>query len=544
MNNIKNKQMKQYINILFGIFCASVLFTSCSDAFEVSPGEVLLEKDYLGDDKIDARSALFGVLAQMQDVSAKYVILGEVRGDLTSVTGVAEDEVRQISNFDIAEGNSYADPIELFSIINNCNFALKGIDTIAFENELLEDYASILRIRTWAQLQVLVTYGELPYSEEPISSNEDLEKELPLYSFEQGIDKLLENLDTYWEVGSVTKYTNSLGFSIFNMIPDHDLLMGDLLLWRKRYVEAAIFYKHFLDRYVSNGGNLYNLTSSYRISYASANDGAEITNNWMDIFSDSPQTNETIDYVGYSDQYRQSNLGYDILTTQLKPSNLSIQNWDAQWKVFDGVPFAQGDLRGESSYSGNTILKYQEEYFAWNRAVKIYLRYAEAINYAGHPEEALTIINGIFNNTSGVGDSTAPIFNNPISYLNFEENQYYVVDNDVITGGNLGVRGRVSVEVVEISNAALNLTDSINEVGMHILNENALELAFEGNRWEDLVRFASRDNNPSIIADRIYDKFIEQGDPGKADELRIKLMNPEEWLLDLDVPENFVPVSE
>lgn len=549
MNNKKNKQMKQHIKFLLSMLCALILFTSCSDAFEVSPGEVLLIEDYLGDDKIDARSALFGVLSQMQDITGKYVVLGEARADLTHVTGVTVDEVRKISRLEIEEGNSYIDPIELFSMINNCNFALKGIDTVAYEKELLEDYASILRVRTWAQLQILINYGKLPYNEEPISSNEDFETENPLLSFDQGLDQLIENLIPYEGVDNVSKYANSLGFSIFKMIPDNDVLMGDIHLWRKNYVLSATYYKQFLDNNVSNGGNLYNLTSSYRISYASGSESAVVTTNWWDLFDDNVQGNEAINYVGYSDQYRQSNTSYKTITEQLIPSQLSVKNWANQWKVFEGVAFAQGDIRAQGSYDGigdaSSISKFQEEFFVWNRAAKIYLRYAEAINYAGHPVEALTIINGIFNNTSGVGDSTAPIFNNPVSYLNFDVDQYYVQNaTDVITGGNLGIRGRVSLEVVDIPNA-INKLDSINQVGAHILNENALELAFEGNRWEDLVRFARRDGDASIIADPIYEKFIEEGDAATADAVHAKLSDGETyWFLPLDIPSNFVEVVE
>ena len=40
-----------------------------------------------------------------------------------------------------------------------------------------------------------------------------------------------------------------------------------------------------------------------------------------------------------------------------------------------------------------------------------------------------------------------------------------------------------------------------------IINEDALELAYEGERWPDLLRIAIRRNDPSFIADKIYDKL-------------------------------------
>ena len=42
-----------------------------------------------------------------------------------------------------------------------------------------------------------------------------------------------------------------------------------------------------------------------------------------------------------------------------------------------------------------------------------------------------------------------------------------------------------------------------------IINEDALELAYEGQRWPDLLRVAIRRNDPSFIADKIYRKLLK-----------------------------------
>ena len=64
----------------------------------------------------------------------------------------------------------------------------------------------------------------------------------------------------------------------------------------------------------------------------------------------------------------------------------------------------------------------------------------------------------------------------------------------------------------------------------NIIAEAALELAYEGNRWEDLVRIARRRNDPSFLADKIYDKLSKEGNANAAD-VRTKLMNPNNWYL-------------
>ena len=549
--------MKQYINIFFSLFFALSLFSSCESLLEVSPEEVLLEEDYLGDDKLDARSALFGVLSQMQEITGQYIVLGEMRADLVDVTISAEDEIRQINMHNITSNNSYINPLILFSIINNCNFALNGIDTKANSGVLQDDYASIMRIRTWAQIQILINYGKLPYISKPISSTRDLKENYPLLTFEQGIDQLIQNLESISDIENVTKYQNSLGYNIYNMIPNNDLLLGDLYLWKGDYVAAATYYKAFLDENVIGGGQRYNL-SSHAVNTELSGGNYSVSTGWPGIFvSEAVQTNEVINYTAFSDQFRQPNNSFQVLTDQMKPSALAILNWDSQFKSYLGetYPGGEGDNRTKlfnnavpqnpSSYtdSGDAarIAKYNYEYFIWNRAARVYLRYAEAINYAGHPVQALAVINGIFNSTTIPTITNSPFLNNLEDYLNFATGKYYIANTSgVLTSGNRGIRGRVNMEPLSVD-SNLDEAATIKAVGKIILNESALELAFEGTRWEDLMRFANREGDPSIVADAVASKFASAGDTATATTVQQKLMNPENWFLPLIIPSNFIP---
>ncbi|GAA3650002.1 RagB/SusD family nutrient uptake outer membrane protein [Flavivirga jejuensis] len=537
--------MKQYINILFSLLLALTLFTSCENLLEVTPEEVLLTDDYLGDDELDARSALFGVLGQMQDITAQYVVLGEMRADLADVSPEATDELRQINNHQISSENSYTDLTNIFSIINNCNFAIAGIDTEAFEGVLLEDYASILRIRTWAQLQILINYGQLPYIDTPITSDDDFDKNYPLLSFEDGITQLIENLELIAGIENVSKYENSLGYSIFKMIPDNDILLGDLYLWKGDHVLAATHYKQFLDDNVL--GNTYNLNNFDTSTILSA--GVYTVNGeaWgLGIFNDFPQSTVIINYTAFVEAYRQPNTGYAVLKEQITYSPVIAQKWSAQIRGFEGAPYEQANYPGDFvRFEGSidptdfSISKYNYNYFSWYRAAKVYLRYAEAINYAGYPEQALAIINGIFNNTQ-VAPIDAPVFNNTEAYLNFDIDQYYATNSSgQPISGNQGIRGRVDLAPVNVD-PGLTDAQTIEAVGALILNEAALELAFEGNRWEDLLRFAKRANTPAIVADAVFSKFESLGDLSTANTIQQKLLNPDNWYLPLTIPDNFV----
>lgn len=93
---------------------------------------------------------------------------------------------------------------------------------------------------------------------------------------------------------------------------------------------------------------------------------------------------------------------------------------------------------------------------------------------------------------------------------------------------NVGVRGRAYLKSREVPKNMIS-TDSITTlIENFIIDERALELAFEGKRWFDLVRIAERRNDPAYLADRVAAKF--EG-TSYYDAVHEKLMNPANWYL-------------
>ena len=72
--------------------------------------------------------------------------------------------------------------------------------------------------------------------------------------------------------------------------------------------------------------------------------------------------------------------------------------------------------------------------------------------------------------------------------------------------------------------------DTIKCVEDMIITEMALEGAFEGYRFNDLMRIALRRNDPAYLADPVSMRY---GLQAPNTELRQKLMDPNNWYLPL-----------
>lgn len=207
------------------------------------------------------------------------------------------------------------------------------------------------------------------------------------------------------------------------------------------------------------------------------------------------------------------------------------------YKLINGQPvimkFLYDYLNAGSASADNSpkisLIAEQGKWFL-NRAATLHLHYAEAANRAGYPFLAYSLVNyGItyhydpYHSSASNRDArNIEQTNLPYPYdfdgridaapfTNFRQQWYR----------NSGVRGRVGLKLV-----TLPAGDSITNVEDMILKEDALELAYEGDRWQDMLRIAIRRNDPSIVADKVYGKLINSNfSAGAAAAARTKLMN-------------------
>jgi hypothetical protein len=158
----------------------------------------------------------------------------------------------------------------------------------------------------------------------------------------------------------------------------------------------------------------------------------------------------------------------------------------------------------------------------------VYLRYAEALNRAGFPQSAFAILKyGICDDILKTRVDAAELeAAGDLVYFDSElfkfDGTYFGIHS--IGSGDSHANAHYTIPELDTKN------DTIKCVEDMIITEMALEGAFEGHRFNDLMRVALRRNEPAYLADPIS---LRYGVMNADNELRQKLMDPKNWYLPL-----------
>ncbi len=534
----------------------------------------------------DADAAVIGIYGQFLGLHKTFILQNELRADLIDVTANADQNLRALSNHTATKDNPYVDPRPYYTVILNCNDALKNFQLMVRDRKMSVDdynkhYSDIGALRSYIYLQLGIQYGSIPYITDPVENVDDLKNisNFPRIPFDQLLDKLLTFTQAlpYQEVYSYPTgnplVVTADGSNTVKMFICKPAILGDLYLWKGNYTKAAENYLKVFE--VENSSTNLNFQfDAYKVVYyggSGYNDQAvrytryqdENTllydQGWKTMFSAANTSNvwndEFLWGIPYNTNYKPGNPMFELCSPQygkylIKPSQAVIDLWNSQ-RQNSGIPY---DARGKLSYGVNATGAYITKLTdndglvsAFNkggkwglyRAAQLHLRYAEAANRDGKGKLGwaflnVGILNTFYTGTRNAAGSPAPVSFADIATMRTPYTAPYFMDavsNSDFRGPwyrNTGIRNRAGVTALDVSYQ----TDVLGLEGK-LIDESALETAFEGNRWPDLVRVASRENNPAFLADRVYEKLLKAGDPNAA-AARTKLMNPANWYLPFD----------
>lgn len=552
--------------------------SSCSEFLDVEPEDKLVEEQVYRN-VYDADAAVFGIYGKFMALAEKNVILNEMRADLMTTTRNSSPFLKEISEHNVSGNNPYASPKEFYVVIQNCNDVLKNFDIMLEKKRFTQEqydqrYSDIGAIRSWVYLQLGIHYGDVPYITEPIENLEDVKSisKYPRIPFNELLNKLVlftENLpykDLYASGSSLVITVD--GYNTAKFFINKGCLLGDLHLWKGNYLEAATYYKYVME--TATRGGAPDTWDTYRVKFADIANHDDLavyyrrdyerdatslinsnTQGWRSIFArdrDILWNTEWIWSLPFENNFAPKNPFITLFSSKngsylAKPSQSAIDLWGSQtqandipydargqkftYNVINGDPVIMKYLYSSEAVATTGIANTKGQWFLY-RAAKLHLRYAEAANRNNQQKVAFAILNNGIRTTYNMSPEPSDVTNIQQSMLpppyNFDAR---MGDFPYFRGDwhrNTGIRGRAYVR------AAGAIGDDMITTENNIIREDALELAYEGNRWEDLVRVALRRNDPSFLADKVYDKLSKEGN-SNASAVRTKLMSVNNWYL-------------
>ena len=537
---------KKLLYILLSIIC--VISFSCKDFMTVNPeGYVLADKSFEKAD--DAISAVYGLYGLMQPLVDQIYLAGEAQGDLVVAARGADKYIAEIAQNRVTPQNPYTDYTNFYKLIVACNNTLKGIGKIMNADPVnygLEKYnfnvAEIKYIRAWTYLQLVKIWEDVPYIDTDITSIDQITAVAPEKSdviLTRILKDVADNFDQM-KIARLSSTASSIDAYISRSqftIQAARFLYSEIYLYLGNYPKAYETILPMLpygerDPEVQKGIDLAKVDRCWDQIITGINSEGAICREWglyIDFDGSKGQKNNLQRWT------KNKNGGIYAL----KPSTNAIRNWDKTPMMLisyqvtplgyyfnpreprgyypvsdsDGYPLigCMGDsVRGKGfSYhidgQDTLIFKYnlKERYVARSilqndphsnddaqfllyRGGPFFLMTLEMMNNMGMSYKALQFLNG--GDGIGINSTRSRVWSYPFKMKS-------------------------------------NGEDPSIQVNRFILEEMALEGAFEGLRWFDLVRFAKRPGYESWLGEYVSQKYPSN----QREAIKARLSNPAYW---------------
>lgn len=468
---------------IFAYFIAlGLCTTSCNEFFEQTAGNRITPDVHYQSVK-DLEISMNGIFIPLQETMPRLIIMDGILSDMMDITNNIDVDIMDLYRHNYSSSNPFINTSGLYKVIINANEIMQNIDSIGkidpnFDDYDLKSYSNlVVGMRSWAFFTLSKIHGEVAY----ISDNLTSIPENGLTYIPQAaiLDTLINHLLLYIHTD------DKLDEMFLPLFINTKILLGEIYLEKNDYANAAMYLKLGLQSY-GNEPEMYKVDRNF------------YRETWKNIFVNAENnTEENICVVPFKSTDGQINhlTTWTLPTDQylVKPSRIITELFSKQ------VPLRgeDGDFQRGKGISYDTtvtneifIKKYAidqgEPYssdIVISRAADAHLLLAEALNRMGDHQTALTLLNAGFNATTKI----------PVEYIKWSS--------------NVGIRGRAYLSNQRLPSSIkdpIEITEYIEDL---IIEERAMELAFEGKRYFDLIRIAKRRGDVYYLADKVAAKY-------------------------------------
>jgi hypothetical protein len=473
--------MKRILKYLI-VFIVVFIPFSCEKWMDLIPPEGLIREEFWKT-KEDVEAVVMGTYENFGSMDATLFKYGEIRADMVKGDVYQLDAERKVSEGNIYPENSMCNWAQFYKVINYCNEVIKNAPLVRERDNTFTEYqmhsyiSEVTWLRGLAYFYLVRIFKDVPLILKP-TETDDADFYVPKTDGDEVLRVILDDLREN------RKYATTDGYPTLEEVRGrvtkgaYDALIADISLWLFDYQEVI----NAVER-IEASSKIYELMPTLK---------------WFEMFFPGNSL-ESIFEFEFDTKRNQNNNMYGLTqqnSYQYDPSEKALHYLAKEFASESGAELT----RGEDA----SIAKYGEEnYIIWKyvgrapdskttrtgsdqrscdwivyRFADVLLMKAEALSQLEQFSEALDIINRI--------------------------------------------RDRAGVPELVLPNSVVAFEDAI-------LEERAIELAFEGKRWFDLLRMGRRDD--FARKSKLIEIIVSNVPSTQKRILATKLTNPLGWYL-------------
>ncbi|MEX2512446.1 MAG: RagB/SusD family nutrient uptake outer membrane protein [Cyclobacteriaceae bacterium] len=206
------------------------IFSACSDLLEVQPVSVITTESFWQSEG-DAEGALIGMYVNLRSIAnSNLYYLGEARADAVTLGTVGEGGWAKYYLNRLQPEDAGPSWQSFYTLVNSANLLIKYVPQIEFASESRKNtiLAEAYSMRAYTYFVMARTWGDLPLRSEPTESENPELTQIPRTAQSEVFEFIKEDIETALQLFPTDEYAQG---RMFWSRPATNALKGEVYLW-------------------------------------------------------------------------------------------------------------------------------------------------------------------------------------------------------------------------------------------------------------------------------------------------------------------------